>query len=79
MKESNTIKQNEREKEYADLLVIYEHYIYEIPSKEGYTLTDDDIIKLITGFCKRYGYGYLMIESRLYNEIRKYNEVIESL
>ncbi|PFC61601.1 hypothetical protein [Bacillus cereus] len=79
MNESKTIKQNERESEYRDLLVIYEHYTYELPSKEGYVLIEDDIEKLIVGFANRYGLNPANVEARLYHEQRTYNEVVESL
>ncbi|EOO68963.1 hypothetical protein IKE_00897 [Bacillus cereus VD196] len=79
MKESKTIKHNEMETEYQNLLAIYEHYIYELPSKEGYTLTEEDMERLITGYCTRYERAYTVIESRLYHELRPYNKVIESL
>ncbi|MCU5666582.1 hypothetical protein OCB72_17875 [Bacillus cereus] len=80
MNKSKTIKQSEREKEYNDLLVIYEHYIYEIPSKEGYTLTEKDMSNLIKGYANRFGDVTLdQLEKRLYHEMRTYTELIESL
>ncbi|MFK4363310.1 hypothetical protein ABH963_000064 [Bacillus sp. RC55] len=80
MKDSKTIKQSERKKEYSDLLVIYEHYIYEVPSKEGYKLTEEDMSNLIKGHVKRFGeVTPLQLEQRLYHEMRTMTEVIESL
>ncbi|ACJ70576.1 hypothetical protein CBR59_07275 [Bacillus thuringiensis] len=79
MKQSETIKQNEMEEEYNNLLAIYEHYIYDLPSKEGYILTEEDMERLITGYCTRYERAYTVIESRLYHELRPYDKVVESL
>lgn len=79
MKQSKTIKRNEMEEEYNNLLVIYEHYIYDLPSKEGYILIEEDMERLITGYCTRYERAYTVIESRLYHELRPYDKVVESL
>ncbi|TBL15278.1 hypothetical protein EYB35_07310 [Bacillus paranthracis] len=80
MHESNFIKQNETDITYKDLLLIYEHYIYEVPSLEGYKLTEEDMSNLIKHYTPKFNYDSpLGLEARLYHDIRTIQEVLDSI